>query len=104
MPAHALVESYSVLTRLPAGHRVTPTIAAQLLEASFPGERVLVPSPDLMASLVPRLAEAGIAGGATYDALIGLTAAERGALLRTRDRRAAATYERLEVSFELVAR
>jgi toxin FitB len=39
------------------------------------------------------LSELGIAGGAVYDALVGLAAVDHGAMLATRDRRAAATYE-----------
>lgn len=35
----------------------------------------------------------GVAGGAVYDALVGLAAVEHGATLATRDGRAAATYE-----------
>jgi hypothetical protein len=34
-----------------------------------------------------------IAGGAVYDALVGLAAAEHGVQLATRDARARATYE-----------
>ena len=102
IPAHALVESYSVLTRLPAPHRVTPTVASTLLAGSFPPARILHPAPALAASIVPRLADAGIAGGAASDALVALTAVEHGAELRTRDRRAAATYDALAVPYQLV--
>lgn len=102
LAAHALLESYSVLTRLPAPHRLAPEVAGALLAGWFPPERVLVPAPAVMRSIVPRLAEAGIGGGAVYDALIGLTAAEHGAELRTRDHRAAATYDALSVPYRLV--
>lgn len=102
IPAHALLEAYSVLTRLPAPHRLTPDVASDLLAGWFPAERILVPDLDLTVSLVPRLAEAGVTGGAAYDALVGLTAAQQGAELRTRDRRAAATYQALAVTYEMV--
>jgi predicted nucleic acid-binding protein len=46
--------------------------------------------------------EAGITGGAVYDALIGATAQHAGATLLTRDRRATAVYEKLGISYELV--
>ena len=52
--------------------------------------------------IVQRLAGAGIAGGAVYDALIGLTAAQHGAELVTRDVRAAATYEALAVPHRVI--
>jgi len=102
IPAHALLEAYSVLTRLPAPHRVAPEVAEELLSGWFPAVRVLVPEPGLASVIVQRLAAAGIAGGAVYDALIGLTAAHRGAELLTRDARAAATYEALSVPHRVI--
>ncbi len=103
IPAHALLESYSVLTRLPAPHRLEPGVASSLLAGWFPSERILMPGSGLVQSIVARLADAGIGGGAAYDALVGLTAAEHGAELRTRDHRAAATYDALSVPYRLVA-
>lgn len=103
IPAHALLESYSVLTRLPAPHRVAPAVASTLLAGWFPPERILHPGPDLGGSIVARLADAGIGGAAVYDALVALTAAGHGAELRTRDRRAAVTYDALTVPYRLVA-
>jgi hypothetical protein len=52
--------------------------------------------------LVDELARLGVASGATYDALIALTAAGDGRVLLTRDRRAAATYSRLGVAHTFV--
>lgn len=43
------------------------------------------------------LGRLGIAGGAVYDALVALAAAEHGADLATRDNRARATYETVGV-------
>jgi len=88
---HALVETYSVLTRLPGDVRVAPADAARLI-----GERFSPPL--LLGSEVSRdipnvLSRLGIAGGAAFDALVGLAAAEHGAELATRDLRAKATYE-----------
>lgn len=100
--AHALVETYAVLTRLPGGSRVTPKLAAELLAGWFPPDRVLEVPEEISAGLPSHLAELGVAGGATYDALIALTAASHGALLLTRDERAVATYRLLGVDHELV--
>ncbi len=50
-----------------------------------------------------RLAAAGVAGGKTYDALIGATAREAGRELITCDRRAIAVYERVGARFHLMA-
>lgn len=102
IPAHALLETYSVITRLPAPHRLTPGVASSLLAGWFPSERILMPGLGLVQSIVQRLADAGIGGGASYDALVGLTAAEHGAELRTRDQRAATTYDALSVPYRLV--
>jgi len=43
------------------------------------------------------LSRLGISGGAVYDALVALAAAEHGADLATRDGRAKATYETVGV-------
>ena len=43
------------------------------------------------------LSRLGIAGGAVYDALVALAAAEHGADLATRDGRARSTYETVGV-------
>jgi len=91
LSGHALAETYSVLTRLPADLRLAPTDAARLLAARF-REPLLLGSgvsgrlPDVLGGL-------GIAGGAVYDALVALAAVEHDVDLATRDVRARATYE-----------
>ena len=102
VPAHALLESYSVLTRLPPPHRLAPAVASELLAGWFGPELVLLPTSATSAAIVSRLATAGIAGGAAYDGLVALTAAEHGAELVTRDRRAAVTYDSLSVPYRLL--
>ena len=101
LPAHAQLEAYSVLTRLPGGARLTRRDASEVLLDRFGAPAAL--SAESMAGLVPRLAEYGVSGGAVYDALIAATADEWGAILLTRDRRAIATYAALSVEFEVVA-
>jgi predicted nucleic acid-binding protein len=103
IPAHALAETYAVVTRLPAPHLLPIDVAARLLKAWFPNARVLVPSAALTRSFTDRLAAAHVAGGAVYDGIVGLTAAAHGAELLTRDQRAARTYERLGVAFRLLS-
>jgi predicted nucleic acid-binding protein len=49
------------------------------------------------------LAKHDIAGGATYDAMIALTALEHGCALATRDARAKTTYDTLGVTVDVVA-
>jgi len=101
LTGQSLAETYSVLTRLPSDARVAPEDAVRLLRNNF-GNPVLLPD-ELAIRLPEALAVANIAGGAVYDALVGLSAREAGILLVTRDRRAAGTYANLGVAYELVA-
>ncbi|MFO7572828.1 MAG: PIN domain-containing protein [Gaiellaceae bacterium] len=102
IPAHARLETYSVLTRLPPPHRLDSDVVAELVSRWFPPDATLAPSARLTRSIVERCAGLGLAGGAVYDALVGLTAAEAGETLATRDERAARTYELVDVAFQLL--
>jgi predicted nucleic acid-binding protein len=90
--AHAGIETYSVLTRLPAPHRVAPAVAAEFLRRQF-ARPWLTLDAGPQAELPARLAAVGVAGGAVYDALVGLTAAAAGATLASCDERAFRVYE-----------
>jgi predicted nucleic acid-binding protein len=98
---HVAAETYSVLTRLPAPHRVDARTAAVVL-----GKRLRATYATLDASAYAKapghLAAAGVSGGATYDGLIALTALEHGLELITRDQRAERTYRALNVPYELL--
>lgn len=96
LPAHAALETYSVLTRLPAMHRASPSRVLEFLEESFEGEWLTMSGPSVRQA-VAELASRGVQGGSTYDGLIGLTARSAGAKLLTRDLRAKLTYELLGV-------
>jgi predicted nucleic acid-binding protein len=102
VPAHVLVETYSVLTRLPSPHRAPSDVVTDFLARHFRQPPLTLP-PEAWLDFVGQAGEAGITGGAVYDALVGATARHAGARLLTRDRRAAAAYEKLGVSFEVVA-
>jgi predicted nucleic acid-binding protein len=65
--------------------------AATLIDANFAS--CLTLSAAAFKSVHRVLASAGIAGGAVYDALVGLAAHEHGFTLVTRDARARSTYE-----------
>lgn len=91
LSGHAVPETYSVLTRLPGDLRVAPADAARLLTERFAAPLLL--GPQVAGRLPDVLSKLGIAGGAVYDALVALAAAEHGADLATRDARAKATYE-----------
>ena len=101
LPVHAGLEAYSVLTRLPPPHRAGPSIARAFLSAAFAGRWLQLPV-DAAEGLVDELAELGIAGGATYDALIAATARASDATILTLDRRATPTYDRLGVSVRVL--
>jgi predicted nucleic acid-binding protein len=100
LTAHSLAETYSVLTRLPGDARVAADDAALLLEANF-GTILTVPASE-SATLPHVLAPLGIAGGAVYDALVGLAARAAAIPLATRDARALGTYTTLGVQVEIV--
>ncbi|HEY3728206.1 MAG TPA: type II toxin-antitoxin system VapC family toxin [Solirubrobacteraceae bacterium] len=101
LAGHAAFETFSVLTRLPAPARRTPSTVARLLAASFPHSRFL--SADAAAALFAELHALGIAGGAVYDALVGASAREHGLTLATRDHRALEIYRAVDVRVELVS-
>lgn len=91
LPAHAMLETYSVLTGFPVPHRAPPDLVDTWLRDRF--SRVLSPpSARAQRQLVRDLAAAGRGGGAVYDALVGLTASAAGATLVSADDRAAAVY------------
>ncbi|MDE3134701.1 MAG: PIN domain-containing protein [Acidobacteriota bacterium] len=100
LSGHALAESYSVLTRLPGDLRLAPADAALLLHERFAPP--LMVSADTSARLIALLAEREIAGGAAYDALVGLAARDHDVELGTRDARARATYDALGVRVVVV--
>jgi len=91
LSGHALAETYSVLTRLPGDLRLDPADAVRLLRERFATPLML--GAEESARTPDTLSRLGIAGGAVYDALVGLAAVEHDAELATRDLRAKATYE-----------
>jgi predicted nucleic acid-binding protein len=100
VPAHVLLETYSVLTRMPAPHRFAPADAESMLT------RLTLEVIDLPANahrgVVSACARRNIAGGAVYDALVGATAAHHRLSLVTRDRRALPTYDAVGARYAVV--
>ncbi len=99
--AHVELETYSVLTRLPEPFRADARLVAEYLREDFPGQRLTLPEQET-STLVERLVEVSITGGAVYDALVGLTASTSGQALLSCDRRAARTYEKLDVDVTFI--
>jgi predicted nucleic acid-binding protein len=100
LAGHAWFETFSVLTRLPGSSRRTAAEVHRLLDHNFPRSRFL--DARTQQALGPRLVDAGIAGGAVYDALVGAAAAHHGLPLMSRDRRAVETYRKLDVDVHLL--
>ena len=96
-----MLESYSVLTRLPSGLAVPAAVASDVLARRFVDEPLRLPEPDRDV-LIAKLAGAGIFGGASYDGLVALEAQAHGRVLISIDRRAQETYHRLRVRFTAI--
>jgi predicted nucleic acid-binding protein len=74
--AHALVEAYAVLTRLPAPHRLAPADAWMLVKTNFVTHATVAALPAAAhVALLETLAASGLGGGRSYDALIAASAA-----------------------------
>lgn len=101
LAGHAWFETFSVLTRLPSPARRGPQEVTDILGHNFPESRFL--SEGAARELSGRLAEAGIVGGAVYDALVGHAAAVHGLPLASRDRRAVDVYRALGATVETLA-
>jgi predicted nucleic acid-binding protein len=100
LAGHAWFETYSVLTRMPAGVRRNPADVLRLLAHDFVGSWFL--DAVATAALTAELARLRISGGAVYDALVGSAALHHDQLLLTSDRRALRTYDALGVRVRLI--
>ena len=100
LAGHAWFETYSVLTRLPAGLRRSQSDALRLLAGNFPASRFLGEAE--AADLGGELAGLGVSGGAVYDALVGAAARQHRLPLVSADPRARPVYQALGVDIELI--
>ena len=67
---HSLAEAYAVLTRLPGGNQVAPTIAWQLITENVLKDFTVVSlTAKEYADTLASAAQNGVEGGRTYDAL-----------------------------------
>ena len=88
IPAHAILETYSVLTRLPEQFRASGRDVATALRETLSSVTIAPFPAGSTWQIITDLAEAGIVGGAIYDASILKTAENAGATsLLTLDRR-----------------
>jgi predicted nucleic acid-binding protein len=97
--AHAAIESYSVLTRLPPPHRARPSIVHAFISERFT-EPFLALSETGYLQLLATVAAGQILGGPAYDALIAFTAVEHQVTVLSLDQRATPTYEAVGATVE----
>jgi predicted nucleic acid-binding protein len=101
LAGHAWFETYSVLTRLPPPARRGPAEVISIIEHNFPESRFL--SEKAGRELGMSLAILSISGGAAYDALVGMAAAEHGIALASRDQRARDIYRLVGAETRMLA-
>jgi predicted nucleic acid-binding protein len=77
IPVHALLESYSVLTRMPV--RVSPEDARRLLKENFETSEVAGFATSGAWAAIQDMSERQMGGGIIYDAAIARTAFDAGA-------------------------
>lgn len=78
--SHSVAELYAVLTRLPLRPRISPVQAWHLIDRNVKGRmRGVALTASEQLAVVHRLADWGVAGAATYDAVIGRCAEKAGA-------------------------
>ena len=99
---HCALETYSVLTRLPAPHRSPGIVVREFLGARFRQPYLRLDARGYK-DFILGLPERGITGGSAYDALVAATASACGAELLTCDRRAMPVYERYGAKARLVS-
>ncbi len=100
--AHCLLETYSVLTRLPSPHRMAPNVVADYVRLAFERHGIVaLPAADHR-KLLETCAGRGIGRGAVYDAIIAATCLRAGVRLLTFDGRARATYALVGVDHEFL--
>lgn len=94
--AHVAFETTAALSRMPEGQRLSPAIVLGWLERRFPKAWLTVPAGVTRRGLHAAV-QAGVRGGALYDALIAATAAHHKHTLVSADRRAAPAYAAMAV-------
>jgi predicted nucleic acid-binding protein len=71
IPVQAMLESYSVLTRLPAPYRLPPEAAKLAIEETFFRTAVIAElGPEAAWGAIDKLSSLGLGGGRVYDAAI----------------------------------
>jgi len=74
LSAHSLLETYSVLTRLPVPYRLSEDTALKLLESNWARADMISLTADEYWKLLRTLQRSNVSGGMAYDALIAACA------------------------------
>jgi predicted nucleic acid-binding protein len=98
---HVAFETSSVLSRMPEEQRMEAKVVLDALEREFP-QPWLTLDQEGQRSCLRHAVDAGLRGGALYDALIAATAREHGATLLSADVRARDAYEAMGVDVSYV--
>lgn len=77
-PAPALVEAYSVLTRLPPPHRIAPKVALGLLRSNFGRGATPALSGKAVWKILGGAVERVVSGGRVHDWIIACSASQQG--------------------------
>jgi predicted nucleic acid-binding protein len=91
LPAHVAFEATSALSRMPEGRRIAATVVFEALQRGFTKPWLAMDGEGLRKALEQAI-DAGVRGGALYDALIAATASAHDAELLSADQRALPTY------------
>jgi len=94
--AHVAFETTAALSRMPDGQRLPPALVLEWLERRFSPIWLTLPAAATRRGLRAAV-DAGVRGGALYDALIAATAAHHKCTLVSADRRAAPAYAAIGV-------
>lgn len=98
---HVALETFAAMSSAAYKPRTSPSAAAAAIAQLDASPLTL--SPQGHVDLIEKAGERGLMGGAIHEALIAITAAQHGARLISRDKRAAATYKALGVDLEMLA-
>jgi toxin FitB len=101
--AHTIAETFSVLTAAGGVYRAEAAAVLAYLDQFLAGEEPIPTPPAAYRQALDLLSVANRAGGAVYDALIGLAASNAGATLLSLDARAQPVYELCGADVRLLA-
>lgn len=74
LSAHSLLETYSVLTRLPVPYRLSEVTALKLIETNWIKSEIVALISDEYWKLLSNLQRTNVSGGRVYDALVAACA------------------------------